>query len=390
MPTRHTEHELPGLASNNVPRLQQPKRRLPELDHDDGDKVRFVNVFCTHRDSESSQSHSAPSAKRHRRRKNKGIILRQAWNYIDWEIRRLRRDGELDWEALFNGEILDPKFVTRRTNEVVGLTEQTLRSHGTSHTFLTQVPHLTRCWHKGKSKGPAPERPSDCIVRKKRTHLSATTDPSRSAVPLDESRKPFPYHDFVQHDDSPPTIEFEPKLGRGLELDDQAPSASRSSRSEPPLSVSENERRESILLSFTRARKPTAPYTVQKHWGPTLFNAADQQQDDKCGSVTMTAIPIRMGHADWHKSPENSPAVPRRSLPIQFKTAAAPAISTVSAVSSLAKLSWDPNNTPFRSPSSSMLTRSSAQFIQCSSVGSKAYQDLLSMSFKMESLSLRS
>ena len=36
-----------------------------------------------------------------------------------------------------NGEVLDPRKVARRTNEVVGLTKQNLRNRGMSRTLLT-------------------------------------------------------------------------------------------------------------------------------------------------------------------------------------------------------------------------------------------------------------
>jgi hypothetical protein len=294
-------------------------------------------VFCTHRDPESSQSHSAPSAKRRRQRKNKGNISRQAWNYIDWEIRRLFReesDEEVDLRVLVNGEILDPKLVTRRTNDVVGLTEQTLRSLGTSRIFsLTQVPHLTRCWHKGKSVGPAPERPSNCVVRKK----------TPSALP-------------------PSVLELLLSISLSKKL---------------PYDKS--------LVSFTLPYEDSLVSFTRSDWGPTLYDAADQQQDDECGSVTMTAIPIRTQHAVWHQSPEKSPVVSRRSLPIQCKTAASSAISTVSATSSC---SWV--NFPLRSQQSCVFMKSPAQSIQRSSMGSKACQELQSLSFKMGSLGLGS
>jgi hypothetical protein len=220
--------------------------------------------------------------------------------------------------------------------------------------------------------------------------LSATTDPSGSATSLDKAISFCSASDFLQHHGSHSTIDSVSKLDSSLDLDGHASSASRSSRYGLLLPVSENERDESSLVSFTRSREPTAPYTIQENWGPTLYDPADQQQDEKCGSVTMTAIPIRTQHADWHQSPKTSAALSRRSLPIQFKTAAAPAISTVTAMSPFGKLSWDPNNTPFRSPRSYMFMKSSAQSIQRSSMGSKAYEDLLSMSSKMGSLSLRS
>jgi hypothetical protein len=242
---------------------------------------------------------------------------------------------------------------------------------------LTQVSYLTRCWHKGKSAGPAPERPPNCSVRKTSlTWSSATTDPSDSTIPLDESSDTFPWSTFLQHHNSHSTIESVSKLGLDLDLDGQAPSASRSSTSDLLPSASEHERYESYLVSCARSRKPIAPSTVQAGWGPTLFDPVDQQQDDNCGSVTMTAIPIRTGHADWHQLPENSPTVYRRSHPIQFRTAAAPAISTISAVSSFNKLSWDPNNTPFRSPRSYVFMKSPAQSVQRSSMAH------LSMSFE--------
>jgi hypothetical protein len=51
--TRRAKYDLSKLASNNVPLLRQPKHRLNELDHDNGEEVMFVDLFCTHRDQKS-------------------------------------------------------------------------------------------------------------------------------------------------------------------------------------------------------------------------------------------------------------------------------------------------------------------------------------------------
>lgn len=81
---------------------------------------------------------STPSAKRTRHRKNQKNIPAGAWNYIDWEIRKFEEEG-IDWEVWVNGELVDPQKVRKRTKEEVPLTLQTLRNHGMSRAFLTQV-----------------------------------------------------------------------------------------------------------------------------------------------------------------------------------------------------------------------------------------------------------
>ena len=210
------------------------------------------------------------------------------------------------YEVWVDGELVDPKKIARRTNEVVGPTKQGLRNHGTSRTFCLSGMILIRWCREASTRGPAPERPLNCVVW------------------------------------------------------------------------------EDISWSLEES-ETTAPPVLQKGGLTSQSDTREYHQDDIRDFAMMAAVQLPAEPPEWHQSqPLGIFAATSRQIPIQRKTAAAPTVSAISAMSHPRECSWV--NFPLQSQQSCAFLKSPAQSIQRSSIKSKAYQDLLSMSLQMESL----
>lgn len=108
------------------------------------------------------------------------------------------------------------------------------------------------------------------------------------------------------------------------------------------------------------------------------IDAAQRYQDEVCGGPTTAAVQTAAELPERHQSQSLEIfAAASHQIPIQRRTAAAPAVSVISAMSHPTECSWV--NFPLGSAQSCAFMKSPAQSIQRSSMDSKAYHDLLSM-----------
>lgn len=242
----------------------------------------------------------------------------------------------LRWEVRWNGELVDPEKVARRTKKVVGLTKQNHRLQGTSYTFTKQVPSLTQYRHKGLDAGPVPVRPFHCRVFILGPCCSAKMGPSGSGIEVKS-----PNAASIQCDDSRSTIACGRDSSHGRDLRSQASVSSILSTSGSIHSSSNNMLHQNLLGSPERFMESTLSAAVQGGRMTTSPDSADHQQNDGHGLPSLNAENYA-GHPSRHQSPE-TPAVTSPLILTSRKTAAAPATSATSAVSHLSlhgRLSW--------------------------------------------------
>lgn len=310
-----------------------------------------------------------------RQRTNTKNIPKEAWDYIDYETKRLTRLNYV-WEVQWYGKLVNRKQVARGTKTAVEAWKQSERTHGTFSMLIKQVSSLTRYCRKGNDMDPAPVKPLNCVVSILGTCSDANVVPSGSATGSGSLNAAF-----AQRDNSRSTVECGLDSDQEHDWDVQAPVSSRLSGSGSLHWSSKNMLHRNLQGSLEELRKPTVSSTVQGDRTTTFPDFAEHQQNDGHSSAGT--------HAEFlsrDKSPEMI-AVTSPPIPVPRKTAAAPATSAVSVTSHMSHLSqYSWKNFPLGSQERYVGMKSPAQSIPRSSSTSKAHQDLLSMSHRMESL----
>jgi hypothetical protein len=213
---------------------------------------------------------------------------------------------------------------------------------------------------------------------KKNLFLATTNSFSRSEHPSKPS--------FLNLIDSPLTIHEGSDTCSDRDSDHQDPSSPTFSRSRFTALRRAALRRdvdEDVMDEMRRINAKSIAWHKLCSW--SQFDSSEHYENDVCGSGTVATVQTPAKPSEWHQSrlPEVIAAASRQ-IPIQSKTAAGPTVSVISAMSHPRECSWV--NFPLQSQQSCAFLKSPAQSIQRSSINSKAYQDLLSMSLQMESL----